>query len=112
MAIKMEVMVVLACDGSALLVIEWRVKPFYSVTFQYHSQASLLHRNIASPQSTNCEDVFSHLLCIFILLCCYLGDMLGVDGVTDELWRPGFKLDGVNLGSLYHCLPIPIYHRL
>ena len=29
-----------------------------------------------------------------------------------QLWRPEFELDGINLGSWYHCLPIGIYHWL
>ena len=29
-----------------------------------------------------------------------------------QLWRPKFKLDGINSGSWYHCLPIRIYHWL
>ena len=42
---------------------------------------------------------------------CYLGHMLSVDGDADaELWRPESKLNGINSGSWYHCLPIGIYH--
>jgi len=29
-----------------------------------------------------------------------------------QLWRPESKLDGINSGSWYHCLPIGVYHRL
>jgi len=36
----------------------------------------------------------------------YLGDMLSVDGDADQLWRTESKLDGINSGSWYHCLPI------
>jgi len=37
---------------------------------------------------------------------CYLGDMLSVDGDADAV----LELDGINLGSWYHGLPIEIYH--
>ena len=40
---------------------------------------------------------------------CYLDDMLSVDGDADTV-RPESELDGINSGSLYHCLPVGIYH--
>jgi len=33
-----------------------------------------------------------------------------VYGNSMQLWRPESELDGINLGSWYHCLPIGIYH--
>jgi len=39
---------------------------------------------------------------------CYLGDMLSVDGDADAAVE--FKLDGINSGSWYHCLPRRICH--
>ena len=39
---------------------------------------------------------------------CYLGDMLSVD--ADAAVEVESKLDGINSGSWYHCLPIAIYH--
>jgi len=41
---------------------------------------------------------------------CYLGDMLSVMEMPMRLWRPESKLDGINSGSRYHCLPVGIYH--
>jgi len=44
---------------------------------------------------------------------CYLGDMLSVDRELEmlmKLWRPEFRLDGINSGSSYHCLQIRTYH--
>ena len=40
---------------------------------------------------------------------CYLGDMLSVDGDADAAVDTEFKLDGINLGIWYHCLPIRMY---
>ena len=37
---------------------------------------------------------------------CYLGDMLSVDEMLMQLWRPEFELVGISSGSWYHCLPI------
>jgi len=39
---------------------------------------------------------------------CYLGDILSVDGDADAAVEA--RLDGINSGSWYHCLPIAIYH--
>ena len=41
---------------------------------------------------------------------CYLGDMLSVEEMLMQLWRPEFELDGINSGSWFRCLPIKIYH--
>jgi len=41
---------------------------------------------------------------------CYLCDMLSVEEMLMQLWRPESELDGINSGSWYHCLPIGIYH--
>jgi len=41
---------------------------------------------------------------------CHLGYILSVDGDADAAVRPEFKLDGINSGSWYHCLPIRMYH--
>ena len=42
---------------------------------------------------------------------CYLGDMLSLSmEMLMQLWRPEFKLDGINSVSWYRCLPIWIYH--
>ena len=41
---------------------------------------------------------------------CYLGDMLSVAEMLMQLWRPEFKLDEINSGNWYRCLPIRIYH--
>ena len=41
---------------------------------------------------------------------CYLGDTLSVDGDADAAVEARFKLDGINSGSWYQCLPIRIYH--
>jgi len=30
---------------------------------------------------------------------CYLGDMLSVDGLLTQMWRPEFELDGINSDS-------------
>ena len=37
---------------------------------------------------------------------CYLGDMLSVDGDADAAVETEFKLDGINSGSWFRCLPI------
>jgi len=41
---------------------------------------------------------------------CYLGNMLSLDGHADAAVRREFKLDGINSGSWFRCLPIMIYH--
>jgi len=41
---------------------------------------------------------------------CCLGDMLSVDEDVMQLLRTESKLDGINSGSWYYCLPITIYH--
>ena len=41
---------------------------------------------------------------------CYLGDMLSVDGDADAAVEARIRLDGINSGSWYQCLPIWIYH--
>jgi len=42
---------------------------------------------------------------------CYLCDMLSVEKMLMQLWRPVSELDGINSGiSWYHCLPIGIYN--
>ena len=38
---------------------------------------------------------------------CYLGDMMSVDEMLMQRWRPEFKLVGISSGSWYHCL-LPI----
>ena len=38
---------------------------------------------------------------------CYLGDMLWMEMLI-QLWRPESKMDGINSGSWFHCLPIGI----
>ena len=44
---------------------------------------------------------------------CYLGDWVWMDMLM-QLWRPESKLDGINSGSWYRCLPrgIPVYRWL
>ena len=37
---------------------------------------------------------------------CYLGDMLSVEEMLMQLWRPEFELVGISSSSWYHCLPI------
>jgi len=41
---------------------------------------------------------------------CYLGDMLSVDGDADAAVEARIRMDGINSGSWYHCLPKGIYH--
>ena len=43
---------------------------------------------------------------------CYLVDMLNVDGEADAAAEARIRIDGINSGSWYHCLPIGIYHGL
>jgi len=39
---------------------------------------------------------------------CYLGDMLSVDGDAHAAVEARIRLDGINAGSWYRCLPIGI----
>jgi len=63
---------------------------------------SIGHTSVDIGASANLEVVVDKFCC--------LGDMLSVDGVLMQLWRPESELDGINSGSWYHCLPIGIYH--
>jgi len=40
---------------------------------------------------------------------CYLSDMSSVDGDADAAVETRIRMDGINSGSWYHCLPIMIY---
>ena len=41
---------------------------------------------------------------------CYLGDMLSVDGDADAAVETRIRIDLINSGSWFRCLPIRIYH--
>jgi len=42
--------------------------------------------------------------------CCYLGDMLSVDGDADAAVETRIRIGWNKFGQLYHCLSIRIYH--
>jgi len=41
---------------------------------------------------------------------CYLSNMLSVDGDADAAVETELKLDRINSGCWYHCLPMRIYY--